>query len=142
MKCKFAPVFLIIYVLVFFTSGCKEFENNNFSSFIGVIVDEEGRPVAGLDLLFVAEPQWWNLDAEVTFDRIIYQQQTNNLGEFRFVVPRNNLNERYGIGVEEPNRLVFERFAEEVAASIVPVNSDERDGDGVIQVGLIQLRRP
>lgn len=134
--------FMIVFFLGVFITACKEFENNNFTTFLGAIVDSDGRPIAGVKLFFVENPDWWNGEEESRFDRIIYEQRTNALGEFRFVVPRRNFNAFYGIKVSEPDLLLFEQFDQEFTQSIYPVSDGQRGADGVVNVGLIQLLRP
>ncbi|UJP64658.1 hypothetical protein [Mongoliitalea daihaiensis] len=133
---------VIVVLLGIVITACKEFENNNFTTFLGAIVDADGRPIAGVELFFVENPDWWNREGEMTFDRIIYEQRTNALGEFRFIVPRRNFDAFYGIKASEPELLLFEQFDQEFTQSIYPVSDGQRGADGVVNVGLIQLLRP
>jgi hypothetical protein len=142
MRNRFYRCCSIIFVLLLSVSACREFEPNSFTTFTGAIVDEEGRPIAGVELFFV--DRYWDFDEESSFDpsQVLYQQRTNALGEFRFIVPTRNFDGFYGIGVLEPDIFLLDFFGEEVRRRVVAATDKRGVPDGVVNLGLITLVRP
>jgi hypothetical protein len=103
-----------VSLIVFFgiSGSCNEFEHNSFSTFLGVIANAEGVPLADIELVLVENPYWY--DDAVPKIKTIYRQFTNQAGEFKFVVPsRTGWDFRgftgYAIGVSEPFFFSFEQ---------------------------------
>lgn len=134
------PVWCMLCTFFFF-QACQEFENNSFTTYLGVLQDEEGRPVEGVELFFGDRfPREDSLVYELPF---IYRQRTNRLGEFRFVVPSRNFDEFYVIWVEKPFLLKYEQFNQQFQLPfITPQESARDEQEGIRLVGSLTLIRP
>lgn len=126
---------------IFLFQACREFENNSFNTYVGYLMDAEGRPVSGVELFFTNEyPQQDSLVYELPF---IYRQRTNHLGEFRFVVPSRTFDEFYVIWVEQPYLLKYEQFDQQFQRPFINPQVWERDKqEGVILVEPLTLIIP
>jgi len=134
------PVWCTLCTL-FFVQACQEFESNSFTTYIGVLQDEEGSPVEGVELFFGDRfPQEDSLVYELPF---IYRQRTNRLGEFRFVVPSRNFDEFYVIWVEKPFLLEYEQFNQQFQLPFIyPQESGRDQQEGIVPVVPLTLITP
>jgi len=142
MKLVLKLIYLVFCFSVscIFWSGCKTFQDDSFDTFVGVVVDENGKPIPDLDLGFT-DIYPINLEGVFTFDKLIYQIKTNQAGEFKFVMPTKMTGDGYFIVI--PDSYVFELtiFGNVYSQNYVEARPSDRDKRSIINIGNIKVLR-
>lgn len=133
--------FFVLAILLFSLGACQEFIHNSFDTFTGRVVDVEGNPVAGLELIVTQELDFG--PQEPVAKTVIYKVKTDGRGEFRFVLPSRNeysFEKEYYLLLNEPLQFL-DLFGPSLLHRYVPFTIRERDADGVIDLGTLKIVR-
>uniref|UniRef100_UPI004048E9C9 hypothetical protein n=1 Tax=Algoriphagus sp. TaxID=1872435 RepID=UPI004048E9C9 len=133
--------FLLLSLLLSLSS-CQEFIHNSFDTFTGRIVDVEGNPVAGLELIVTQELDFG--PQEPVAKTVIYKVKTDGRGEFRFVLPSRNeyfINSYFFLLLTAPAQFQMEVFGELVTINYISVTDVEKGTDGVRDLGTLKIVR-
>lgn len=134
----------ILLILIFaFSSSCQEFIHNSFDTFTGQVVDLEGKPVAGLELIVTQELDFGVAQPPVA-KSIIYKVKTTNRGEFRLVVPSRtdvSFNTEYFLLLTAPVQFELEDAGMSVLYRYYSFSTADRDSDGVTDLGTLKIVR-
>lgn len=120
-----------------FLVGCKTFQDDSFDTFVGVVVDENGKPILGLDLGFT-DIYPINLEGVFTFDKLIYQIKTNQAGEFKFVMPTKMTGDGYFIVIPDSHVFELTIFGSVYSQNYVDARPSDRDKRKIINIGNIK----
>jgi hypothetical protein len=138
--CSQGITFLLL-VLLLSLGACQEFIHNSFDTFTGRVVDVEGNPVAGLELIVTQELDFG--PQEPVAKTVIYKVKTDGRGEFRFVLPSRNeysFEKEYYLLLNEPLQFL-DLFGPSLLHRYVPFTTRGRDADGVIDLGTLKIVR-
>lgn len=133
--------FFVLAILLFSLGACQEFIHNSFDTFTGRVVDVEGNPVAGLELIVTQELDFG--PQEPVAKTVIYKVKTDGRGEFRFVLPSRNeysFEKEYYLLLNEPLQFL-DLFGPSLLHRYVSFTTRERDADGVIDLGTLKIVR-
>ena len=134
--------FFVLAILLFSLGACQEFIHNSFDTFTGRLVDVEGNPVAGLELIVTQELDFG--PQEPVAKTVIYKVKTDGRGEFRFVLPSRNeysINSYCFLLLAAPAKFQMEVFGELVTINYISVTDAEKGTDGVRDLGTIKIVR-
>lgn len=134
---KFVFIAVCFSGACFFLAGCKTFEDDSFDTFVGVVVDENGKPIPGLDLGFT-DIYPINLEGVFTFDKLIYQIKTNQAGEFKFVMPTKMTGDGYFIVIPDSHVFELTIFGNVYSQNYVDARPSDRDKRSIINIGNIK----
>jgi hypothetical protein len=140
--CSQGITFLLL-VLLLSLGACQEFIHNSFDTFTGKIVDVEGKPVAGLELILTQDLDFGAARPPVA-KSIIYSIKTTNRGEFRMVVPaRTNIsfNTEYFLLLSSPVQFELEESGMSVLYRYYSFSTADRAADGTINLGTLKIVR-
>jgi hypothetical protein len=132
---------ILLFSLLAFAMGCEEFIDDSFDTFTGVIVDEEGQPIPGLELIFTQDFNFSDFQNPKS-NSSIYIDQTNDLGEFRFVAPSRQRDNFYYLEIQSPYLLEIDFFGEPQIQNYLLINSSEKDENGVVALGFLKAIKP
>ena len=134
--------FFVLAILLFSLGACQEFIHNSFDTFTGRLVDVEGNPVAGLELIVTQELDFG--PQEPVAKTVIYKVKTDGRGEFRFVLPSRNeysINSYCFLLLAAPAKFQMEVFGELVTINYISVTDAEKGTDGVRDLGTLKIVR-
>ena len=134
--------FFVLAILLFSLGACQEFIHNSFDTFTGRLVDVEGNPVAGLELIVTQELDFG--PQEPVAKTVIYKVKTDGRGEFRFVLPSRNeysINSYCFLLLTAPSKFQLEVFGELVTINYISVTDAEKGTDGVRDLGTLKIVR-
>lgn len=140
--CSQGVTFLLL-VLLLSLGACQEFIHNSFDTFTGRIVDKEGNPVVGLELIVTQELDFGVTQAPVA-KSIIYKVKTTNRGEFRLVVPSRtdiSFNTEYFLLLTAPVQFEMEDAGMSVLYRYYSFSTAGRDAEGMIDLGTLKIVR-
>jgi hypothetical protein len=140
--CSQGITFLLL-VLLLSLGACQEFIHNSFDTFTGKIVDVDGKPVAGLELILTQDLDFGVAQPPVA-KSIIYSIKTTNRGEFRMVVPaRTNIsfNTEYFLLLSSPVQFELEESGMSVLYRYYSFSTADRAADGTINLGTLKIVR-
>lgn len=140
--CNQGVTFLLL-VLLLSLGACQEFIHNSFDTFTGRIVDKEGNPVAGLELIVTQDLDFGVAQAPVA-KSIIYKVTTTNRGEFRLVVPSRtdiSFNTEYFLLLTAPVQFEMEDAGMSVLYRYYSFSTAGRDAEGMIDLGTLKIVR-
>ncbi|MCH7399543.1 DUF4198 domain-containing protein [Belliella sp. DSM 107340] len=82
-------VFAFSFLLI---TSCKLYEDNEFTTFQGVLIFEDGTPAQNIEVVFANEILLVEMEGFSWNDASngIYRGKTNERGVFKFVVPKKN----------------------------------------------------
>jgi hypothetical protein len=123
-----------------FWAACKTFQDDSFDTFVGVVVDDNGKPIPGLDLGFT-DIYPINLEGVFTFDKLIYQIKTNQAGEFKFVMPTKMTGDGYFIVIPDSHVFELTIFGNVYSQNYVEARPSDRDKMSIINIGKIKVLR-
>jgi hypothetical protein len=92
---------ILVLSLLVLAVSCKEFIDDSFDTFIGIIVDEGGNPISGVELIFTRDFDFSDFQNPKS-NSSIYIERTNNLGEFSFVAPSRQRDDFYYLEIQSP----------------------------------------
>jgi len=133
---------LLLAILLFSLGACQEFIHNSFDTFTGRVVDVEGNPVAGLELIVTQDLDFGS--QEPVAKTVIYKVKTTNRGEFRLVVPSRtdiSFNTEYFLLLTAPVQFELEDAGMSVLYRYFSFSTSGRDADGVIDLGTLKIVR-
>ncbi len=140
--CSQGVTFLLL-VLLLSLGACQEFIHNSFDTFTGRIVDKEGNPVVGLELIVTQDLDFGVAQAPVA-KSIIYKVKTTNRGEFRLVVPSRtdiSFNTGYFLLLTAPVQFEMEDDGMSVLYRYYSFSTAGRDAEGMIDLGTLKIVR-
>lgn len=140
--CSQGVTFLLLFLLLSL-GACQEFIHNSFDTFTGRIVDKEGNPVAGLELIVTQDLDFGVAQPPVA-KSIIYKVKTTNRGDFRLVVPSRtdiSFNTEYFLLLTAPVQFEMEDAGMSVLYRYYSFSTSGRDADGVIDLGILKIVR-
>jgi hypothetical protein len=133
---------ILLILILAFSSSCQEFIHNSFDTFTGRVVDVEGNPVAGLELIVTQDLDFG--PQEPVAKTVIYKVKTTNRGEFRLVVPSRtdiSFNTEYFLLLTAPVQFELEDAGMSVLYRYFSFSTAGRDADGVIDLGTLKIVR-
>ena len=133
---------ILLILILAFSSSCQEFIHNSFDTFTGRIVDVEGNPVAGLELIVTQDLDFG--PQEPVAKTVIYKVKTTNRGEFRLVVPSRtdiSFNTEYFLLLTAPVQFELEDAGMSVLYRYFSFSTSGKDADGVIDLGTLKIVR-
>jgi hypothetical protein len=140
--CSQGVTFLLL-VLLLSLGACQEFIHNSFDTFTGRIVDKEGNPEVGLELIVTQDLDFGVAQAPVA-KSIIYKVKTTNRGEFRVVVPSRtdiSFNTKYFLLLTAPVQFEMEDDGMSVLYRYYSFSTAGRDTEGMIDLGTLKIVR-
>ncbi|MCM0042003.1 MAG: hypothetical protein NBV61_04470 [Algoriphagus sp.] len=140
--CSQGVTFLLL-VLLLSLGACQEFIHNSFDTFTGRIVDKEGNPVVGLELIVTQDLDFGVAQAPVA-KSIIYKVKTTIRGEFRVVVPSRtdiSFNTKYFLLLTAPVQFEMEDDGMSVLYRYYSFSTAGRDTEGMIDLGTLKIVR-
>lgn len=136
-------LFFLLVSLLFSFGACQEFIHNSFDTFTGRIVDVEGNPVAGMELIVTQDLDFGVAQPPIA-KSIIYKLKTTNRGDFRLVVPSRtdiSFNTEYFLLLTAPVQFELEEAGMSVLYRYYSFSIAGRDADGVIDLGNLKIVR-
>lgn len=134
---------ILLILMLALSSSCQEFIHNSFDTFTGRVVDVEGNPVAGLELIVTQDLDFGVAQPPVA-KSIIYKIKTTNRGEFRLVVPSRtdiSFNTEYFLLLTAPVQFELEESGMSVLYRYYSFTTAGRAADGVIDLGTLKIVR-
>ena len=132
---------ILVLSLLVLAVSCKEFIDDSFDTFIGIIVDEGGNPISGVELIFTRDFDFSDFQNPKS-NSSIYTERTNNLGEFRFVAPSRQRGSFYYLEIQSPYLLEIDFFGEPQIQNYLLIDSSEKDENGVVALGFLKAFKP
>jgi hypothetical protein len=127
-----------LYVLLFLCAGCKFYIDDSFDTFVGTLVNESGLPARDVELIFTQELTFTGYQTGVSRSPI-YKLTTDESGKFKFVVPSKYWDNLYYLEVRSPYQFEFDFFGEKEFRNYIEFNSTEKDKNGVVDLGSINV---
>ncbi len=140
---RFLGLSILPICLLLSLGACQEFIHNSFDTFTGKIVDVDGKPVAGLELILTQDLDFGVAQPPVA-KSIIYRVKTTNRGEFRLVVPARtdiSFNTEYFLLLSAPAQFELEESGMSVLYRYYSFSTADRAADGVIDLGTLKIVR-
>ena len=132
---------ILVLSLLVLAVNCKEFIDDSFDTFTGVIVDEEGNPLSGVELIFTRDFDFSDFQNPKS-NSSIYTKRTNGFGEFSFVAPSRQRDDFYFLEVQSPYFFEIDVFGEKQVQNYLLIYSSERDENGVVDLGVLKASKP
>lgn len=141
MKKKIFFLAMLLPLVVFLGQACQEFIDDSFETFQVRLVDQQGIPHAGLELLLSQNNPEFPLPNHQQ-KPIIYTLKTSDDGRLQFVLPAKNLDNDYYLEVSPPYVFEVDYAGESIQRSFFSIGLYEKDIDGVVDLGELLILKP
>lgn len=129
---------LSILLLILLLTGCQEFIHDSFNTYSGRVVDEAGRPLSGVELVFTQDLDFTDFQNPVS-NSSIYMMKTDLSGRFKFVVPSKYFDNFYYLQIKPPYWFVVDFAGEKELRNFNEASPSDRDAFGVVSLGDLKV---